>query len=505
MKHKQSGKVVPGQFCFIINVIFIRPRILRMRLSFLSVFLCWILLTVVASSCKKEQLLTSGGSLHFSTDTLSFDTVFTQYASFTLGLKIFNRQKQRIQISTVRLEKGSQSFFNLNVNGIAGNEVKDIEIAAEDSIYVFATVRIDPTNENNPFIVEDRLIATLNGNDFSIPFYAYGQNAHYVVDSVLNQDAVWGTDKPYVILHSALVSAGKTLTLEPGCRIYMHADSRLYVQGRLIANGTRQDSIIFQGNRLDRGYFGNEGYPGEWGGIYFDSSSTGNELSWVIIRNCGNNSGGGLPFAIEVYGQPGLPVQLTMKNTIIENSIGYGIISFHGNIKAQNSLIHSCGAQALAILQGGRYEMDNCNFIIYAPPKLSHMDNPTVALLNYFDISNTERIIGDLYVRMRNCVIYGSLADELFCNRQEEALYDVQLEHCYIQQQEALPDYVLQTGNIFAATALPGFEELLKQNFRLTAGSVLRDAGIPIPGLGNDLDDNPRPQGAMDIGCYEYQ
>src|SRR5690606_1127538 len=138
---------------------------------------------------------------------------------------------------------------------------------------------------------------------------------------LITQDAIWGADKPYVILHSALIDAGKTLTIEPGCKIYMHADSRLYVLGRLLANGTKEDSIIFQGNRLDRDYFGNVGYPGEWGGIYFDSSSYGNEMRWVVLKNCGNNAGGGLPFAIEVYGRPGIPLQLTMQNTIIENSI----------------------------------------------------------------------------------------------------------------------------------------------------------------------------------------
>jgi hypothetical protein len=470
-------------------------------------FVSLILLLLIAGmySCKKETLLTSGGEVRFSVDTLHFDTVFTQYASFTLGIKILNPQKQKINLSSVRLEKGTHSMFHLNVNGIPGNEVFDIEIAAEDSIYVFTTVNIDPTDENNPFIVEDRIIATLNSKDFSIPVYAYGQNAHYIVDSVITQDAIWGADKPYVILHSALIDAGKTLTIEPGCKIYMHADSRLYVLGRLLANGTKEDSIIFQGNRLDRDYFGNVGYPGEWGGIYFDSSSYGNEMRWVVLKNCGNNAGGGLPFAIEVYGRPGIPLQLTMQNTIIENSIGYGILSFQGNIKAQNSLVHSCGAQALAILQGGRYEFDNCDFIIYAPPRLSHINEPTVAVLNYFDISSEQRIAGDLYARFRNCVIYGSLEEELFCRKEDAVAYDVSFEHCFIQHKNPLPEFVQQNNNISAQQNNPLFVDVLKQNFRLTAGSILIDAGIDIPGLSNDLDDKPRKQGQIDIGCYEFQ
>ena len=49
----------------------------------------------------------------------------------------------------------------------------------------------------------------------------------------------------------------------------MHANSNLYVLGTLKINGTKTDSVIFQGDRFDRAYFGYEGYPGEWGGIFF--------------------------------------------------------------------------------------------------------------------------------------------------------------------------------------------------------------------------------------------
>lgn len=457
-------------------------------------------------SCKKETLLTSGGELRFSNDTLTFDTVFTQYASFTIGIKIFNPQNQKINISSVRLEKGSQSFFHLNVNGVSGNTVNDIEVAANDSIYVFATVKIDPTNEDNPFIIEDKLIATLNGNDFSIPMYAYGQNAHYVTDSVIGQSDTWLTDKPYVILHSALVDKGATLTIPAGCRIYMHADSRLYVLGRLIANGTKEDSIIFQGNRLDRGYFGNEGYPGEWGGIYFDSSSTGNEMSWTILRNCGNNSGGGLPFAIEVFGKAGIANQLTLKNTIVENSIGYGLLCFQANVKAENTLVHTCGSQALALLQGGNYEINNSDFIIYYPTKLSHIDEPTAVVLNYFAISNTEYVTGNMNAVFKNCVIYGSLDNEIFCDQKNESSYSVTFDHCFIKSKDALPSFVTANSSIIGNSADPDFVDILKWNYRLTDTSSLKDAGINIPAIGNDLDDMPRIQnGIIDIGCYEFQ
>ena len=146
---------------------------------FIPISLCFfvIAMSVGGSSCKKEKLLESGGESRFSTDTLTFDTVFTSLGSATVGIKIFNPQTEKIIISSIRLAGGSSSYYNLNVDGKSGDG-KDIEVAGKDSIYVFATVKIDPTDENTPFVVEDKLIATLNGKDFSIPVLAYGQNAH---------------------------------------------------------------------------------------------------------------------------------------------------------------------------------------------------------------------------------------------------------------------------------------------------------------------------------------
>ncbi len=460
-----------------------------------------VLLISSIASCKKDVMMTSGGSLKFSTDTLNFDTVFTQYTSFTLQLKIFNPQSQKIKVSSVRLEQGNQSYFTLNVDGQPGNNIQNIEVAANDSFYVFATVKIDPTNENNPFIIEDKLIATLNGNDYSIPIYAYGQNAYYLTDSVIDHDMTWGKDKPYVILHSAAVDVGKTLTLLPGCRVYMHQDSRLYVLGKLLAQGTKQDSIIFQGNRLDRAYFGYQGYPGEWGGIYIDSSSTGNVLDWVILRNCGNNAGGGLPFAMEVYGRQGIATQLSLNHVIVENSIGYGLLSFTGNIKAQNSLFHTCGSQALAILQGGQYSFDNCNFIIYGTNKVSHINQPTVAVLNYFDITQTQRLVGDLQASFRNCIIDGSLENELFCNKEDMGAYQVSFTNCLIKNKEVIPAFVTVTQ--CKLNDNPLYNDLAKWDFRPKEGSPLIGAGTNILGLGNDLADRPWTF-PLDIGCYKY-
>ena len=101
-----------------------------------------LLMVIAATSCRKEKFLDTGGELQFSVDTLMFDTVFVSVGSFTASVKIYNPQNQKVNISSIRLAGGTASQFRINVSGTPGQEVKNIEIAAKDSIYVFATVNI---------------------------------------------------------------------------------------------------------------------------------------------------------------------------------------------------------------------------------------------------------------------------------------------------------------------------------------------------------------------------
>ena len=465
------------------------------------------------SSCRKEQLLQSGGELRFSTDTLTFDTVFTSLGSATVGIKIFNPQKEKVNISSVRLAGGSTSYFRLNVDGKSG-EGKDIELAGNDSLYVFATVKVDPTDQNTPFVVEDRLIASLNGKDFSIPVMAYGQNAHYIRDSVLRTDT-WLTDKPYVIIGGALVDEGQKLNIPAGCRIYMHANARLFVAGTLEALGTKKDSIIFQGNRLDRSYFGYEGYPGEWGGIYFTSYSTANVLRHVIIRNCGNGAQGAPPAAIQLAPDSVLDAvpQLTMDRCTVENSIAYGVLSFGGTLKAENCLIHSCGANAIALVQGGNYELNNCTFATYGNSKISHTDNPVAVIYNFYYYTQTKFYAAPLTAVLHNCVVAGSLENEFLVDSVPDYPASIQLNNCLLKMDDEtkIPSWVGQSSVRYTkADGIldPRFTDITKTNYRPKDDSPLIDGGADYTGISllQDLDDKPRRAGlAADIGCYEVK
>ena len=453
-------------------------------------------------------MLSSGGVLKFSTDSLAFDTVFTATGNYTTYFKIYNIQNQDISISGIHLESGVNSFFHINVDGFAGNTQSNIKIRAHDSIYVFATVSIDPTNAANPFFISDHFIATLNGKNFSLPFTAYGQNAHYIVDSEISTNSEWKNDLPYVIIHSAGVDSFTTLTIDSGCRIYVNQDSRLFVDGTLITKGTASSPVVFQGDRLDRAYFGYVGFPGEWGGLYFDFYSHNCNLGYTNFINGGGattlGDGSFLAAVIQVDSDifyNGTP-KLTLDHCLIQNSIGYGIISFGATIKAQSCLVNTCGAQAIALLLGGTYNLTNCTFACYNLPNVVHQDNGTAAILNYFATDDTHYTSGKLSATLTNCIIWGSLDSELFFDRKLDAADTVTLDHC-IYKIISLPSYVRVINGAQNQDPLFSNYNMFDYHIANTASPAYR-AGTNVPGLTTDLDGKPW-SGAFDIGCYKIQ
>lgn len=466
-------------------------------------------------SCKKQQLLTSGGTLAFSTDTLTFDTVFTAAGSFTTGLVIYNRQSDPIVVSSVRLEKGSGSYFHLNVDGYQGNNITNLHIAPHDSIYVFATVNIDPTNVTTPFIVTDRLIATLNNQDFSIPFTAYGQNAHYIVSDSLvaanngTSKNNWDTILPYVVLHHCAIGSGAVLNIPPRCKVYMHQDARFFVYGTLNVGQTAtqpSDSTIFQGDRLDRAYFGYVGYPGEWGGIYVIGGGTAN-INKAIIKNCGGSTpyyGYSIqPAALEV--DSGGVLNIT--NSIVKNSIGHGLLGFQGSINATNCLVEGCGGEAFAVILGGKDSITSCTFANFGSNVLSHTNNPTVGVVNWLQLSLNEYIYSNVDVVMRNCIIWGSLDSEMVCDTSgSPAGTNARLlfDHCVVKKGTQVEAFAKFNSCVYTD---PLFKDASKEDFHLPVSSPAVGTGTSNYLPAKDLEGTnrvPSGSGGYDIGCYQH-
>jgi hypothetical protein len=79
---------------------------------------------------------------------------------------------------------------------------ENIVIPAKDSIYVFAEVTIDPNRTENPFVIDEKLIVEVNGNQQSMVLEAWGQNANYIPNNLvkgkiatMTQDQFWNDPK----------------------------------------------------------------------------------------------------------------------------------------------------------------------------------------------------------------------------------------------------------------------------------------------------------------------
>ena len=82
-----------------------------------QVFFFLLIPGMLMISCNKEEITTNPSvKLTFSADTVVFDTVFATIGTTTRYLMVYNNDKNRVKIASVRLAGGSSSPFELNID-----------------------------------------------------------------------------------------------------------------------------------------------------------------------------------------------------------------------------------------------------------------------------------------------------------------------------------------------------------------------------------------------------
>jgi hypothetical protein len=352
-----------------------------------------VLIIALFPSCKKDKLITnSGAKLAFTTDSILFDTVFTQIGSVTKLFRVHNNNNGSINISSIRLARGSASFYHLNVDGIAGQSFSNIEIAAHDSIYVFVKVTIDPNADPSvsPFIYRDSILFETNGNHQDVKLVSFGQNAYYHLPTdkiiISNTQALyysvdtnyngavchtWKVDKPHLIYGYFVIDSLHTLTIPQDAKIYIHNNGGIWVYrgGCIQIKGSLGHEVIIQGDRREPDY---KDLPGQWDRIWINEGSTGNcktenIIDYAIIKNgfIGVQAGYSV---LDGYGGNvigGEPRHLTLTNTKIQNCSFAGLLAHYFKITAGNDVISNCGKYLTAFQYGGNYSFTQCTFANY--------------------------------------------------------------------------------------------------------------------------------------------
>ncbi len=451
---------------------------------------------LTATSCKKDSFITStAAKLEISADSLKYDTVFTSTGSVTQSFKINNTNSQRLLISTIRLQGGTGSAYRINVNGIAAQEVNDIEVAANDSIYVFVTVNINPTSANLPFIVRDSIAVNYNGNIRFVQLQAYGQNAHFLRNTVIAADETWVNDLPYVILGGIQVDTNVTLRINAGCKIYSNAYAPFLIDGSLVTNGTKDEPVVFTGDRLDEDY---RDLPASWPGIYFRGTSKNNMLNFTSIKNAYQ------ALAVQGISDNSNP-KLIIDHCIIDNAYDAGLFCVNSTVDAGNSLISNCGSN-INIILGGQYNFTHCTVAAYSV-YLNHT-KPVLSASNAALVAGT-LYKSPLYATFTNCIFWGedgTVKNEVQVNKEGADPVEILMDHC-LYKAETDPANV--TFNECIKNQQPLFDSTDRENnyfdFNISspdAPGVDKGTNTP-PQYVMDLNGKLRSDGKPDTGCYE--
>ncbi len=480
-----------------------------------------LIISVWACSNDDEILTSPDAKLEFSTDTLTFDTVFTQIGSATRILKLYNRNEQSIEIQSISIASGANSRFRLNIDGEASNAIQNLIIPGNDSLYIFGEVTVNPDLpvSESPFVINDAIIFETNGNSQEVVLEAWGQNAIYVPDRFSADsinifgcnggEIVWNDPKPYVI-YGIVAYDDCTLVLPAGAQLYFHGglarfedeegNIGFYNDGRLVigpnaslrSEGTFDNPVILQGDRLEEEF---EEVSGQWYGLIFNPESTGNIISHTVIKNSVQG------VVVDSLGS------LELYYSQIYNSSSNGLFARAATVKAENCLFYNNGATAIRTSLGGNYEFNYCTVGAFGN------DQQSIALSNGQCLGDfcQNFYAKELNATMRNCIFFGSNSDQIGLSDFEVVDFNYSFDHCLVRVDELLdaeshPDFFDNTNQTLSVDRDAAvFADINEDDYHLDTLSVAENLAIPIVGLELDLDNELRDANTPDLGCYEYQ
>lgn len=473
-----------------------------MRKSF-SILIAIILLIIMVS-CEDEKYVSSSDvKLQFSVQTIKFDTVFPTVGSVTQHLKVYNPYDQKILISNIRLASGKESGFKLNINGVASNELFDVEIPPKDSIYIFVEVDLDFADEDLPFIVKDSIEFMTNDNFQDVDLMAWGQDVVLVPPSITG-NVNWSAAKPYLVNSGTHVERGAVLTIAPGTHVYFHKGSGLYVKGKIIAEGTPLQPIIFEGDRMGDLF---KNLADQWIGVLLFSGSQDNLFNHVEIKN------GNIGLQVGTVESEG-SASVVVANSKIYNHAYAGIFALRSKVRAYNTLISNCGLYGAALLVGGEYEFYHTTIANYRNAFSTEVRSTSSLMISdHVIVDNSEESItytGDLTkAYFANCIIAGDIpgGNEVELAESGDAAFNFRFDHCLLQLNDTFN--ISATGHYYKVIkgADPRFRDPYREmNFELDSLSPAKDAGSPEFSVlfpFDLLNQSRSGNGAPDLGAYE--
>lgn len=438
--------------------------------------------------------------LHFSTDTVMFDTIFTSIGSTTKLFKVHNPYGNDLTIDNIRLAGGSESSFRLNINGYPNNSLNDLPLQSGDSLSVFVELTVEPSGSNSPIFVSDSILFYTKDKIQSVKLMAYGQDVILLRKETI-KTRIFTNKKPYLIYDYLIVDSSETLTIEAGTKLHFYKNASLIVLGSLQVQGTKDAPVTFMGSRLEDWY---DDLPGQWDGIYLMPGSTNHVINYANIRN------GVFGLVVDSVGinksEP-----LYLYNTRIEHILKQGLLAQTSSIIASNCIFGFCGKASVALTVGGDYKFYHCTIANFF--KWAYRNEPALLLSNYYRDKNGNYHIMNLDAALfSNCIIYGRANNEIILDFKEiensgASVIKYRFDHSLIRTNAS--HEALSNTNYYRNIIVnkdPGFIDAYNSNFQLDTLSFAKDYGInsiedkfQFDFLGNSRVNDIGP----DLGAYE--
>ena len=365
-------------------------------------------------SCNDDDTFTTSqqNRLYFPVDTLKMDTIFAKIPTASKNFWIYNNSGDGIRCASVRLQKGNQSGFRVNVDGIylgekTGYQTSEIEVRNNDSIRVFVEVT-SPDNGSELYKeIDDKLIFRLeSGVEQVVNLNAFAWKADMVRNLEVKNDTTIDTTisgRALVVYGGITVDPLATLTIAPGTTIYFHDDAGIDVKGKLICQGTADKNITLRGDRLDdilkNRNLPYDRMPGRWQGIHFHGDSYDNIIEYTDLHSGYD--------AIVCDSSDVSRRKLTINSSTIHNCDGYGMYLNNSKVYVANTQITNAYMGCVVIYGGEVSLIHNTIAQFY----LLERDEFARAALTFANYSGTHTY--PLNLEVKNCIITGFAGNQV--------------------------------------------------------------------------------------------
>ncbi len=204
---------------------------------------------------------------------------------------------------------------------------------------------------------------------------------------------------------------------------------------------------------------------------------------------------------------------LSLNNTIIENMSLWGLFTVAYRINASNCVFANCADKTLFLSVGGSYDFRHCTFANYWTSTVRQ--EPSFVVSNNLIITdengNPVTLLGDLLNGyFGNCIIYGSIEEEIILSNNDQVLFNYNFDHCLMKTLLEISDQEHFTN--CQKNNDPLFIDVYNLNYRIDTlspaidyGSIEIVNGSPVD-ISVDLDGDLRnADSAPDLGAYEFK